>query len=289
MINAEDDIVIDTARNSSTKDEAVAKMIGWMRSPVRKRITKLDSELVNGRLCVSFDDLPHMHTLEGSLMEMLLDQRKRASLEFQYLFEREHTPEECAEKEQAADQWIPIIEKASIYLAKFDKEIAKNGDACAFQLDQATTTESGVSHYWNESIDTWAQKTFGISIFGAPHFSSETPPILPLPLANQNIVLGATEIAPSDGSSQEVHRPKMRRFDSLAVEVDSILNEMRNPTPAKVMADLRSRIGSQNTCVTANLGDGVQWESDTGKVKKLSISALTERISTWKKHRINQG
>ena len=50
------------------------------------------------------------------------------------------------------------------------------------------------------------------------------------------------------------------------------------------MAELRSRAGSVTSCVTTNIGDGIQWERNNGKVETLTIDALEKRIATWRKH-----
>ena len=76
---------------------------------------------------------------------------------------------------------------------------------------------------------------------------------------------------------------KQQRQDALAVELDEILNRTDKRTPAFIMAKLRERIGQPYTCITANVGDGLQWERNKGKVETLSIGALGERISNWKK------
>ena len=75
---------------------------------------------------------------------------------------------------------------------------------------------------------------------------------------------------------------KQQRQDALAVELGAILYAMEKPTPAKVMAKLREQIGKPNTCITANVGDGLQWERNNGNVETLSIAALGERIKNWK-------
>jgi hypothetical protein len=85
----------------------------------------------------------------------------------------------------------------------------------------------------------------------------------------------------------KVATQRRQRQDALAVELDEILVSMKTRTPAKVMAELREQIGKPNTCITANVGDGIQWERDNGNVETLSINALGERIRNWKKK--NQG
>jgi hypothetical protein len=77
--------------------------------------------------------------------------------------------------------------------------------------------------------------------------------------------------------------PKQQRQDALAVELDEILKGAEKRTPAFIMAKLKERIGKPHTCITANVGDGLQWERNQGKVETLTIGALGERIANWKK------
>lgn len=84
------------------------------------------------------------------------------------------------------------------------------------------------------------------------------------------------------------------REDPLTIELDAILRGMSKNTPTRVMAKLREQIGKPHSCITANLGDGLQWERDKGVVEELKINALSERIRTWRKkemqakHRLTQ-
>jgi hypothetical protein len=56
---------------------------------------------------------------------------------------------------------------------------------------------------------------------------------------------------------------------------------MPHPSPSKVMAALRAKVGSGfNTCIRGNVGDGLQWENDKGDVKIITIKALSERLKT---------
>lgn len=98
-----------------------------------------------------------------------------------------------------------------------------------------------------------------------------------------------TPAMPADAPAAKVATQQRQRQDALAVELDAILVSMETRTPAKVMAKLREQIGKLNTCITANVGDGITWENDRGDVKTLTIAALGERIKEWKKTGLSQG
>ena len=55
---------------------------------------------------------------------------------------------------------------------------------------------------------------------------------------------------------------------------------MTRPTPSKVMAALRAKVGGFDTCIRGNVGDGLQWENDKGDMKVITIKALSERLKT---------
>jgi len=81
---------------------------------------------------------------------------------------------------------------------------------------------------------------------------------------------------------------KKERQDALAVELYEILSTMTKHTSALVMAELKKRIGKEYSCICANVGDGIKWEDNKGNTHTLNISALTARISYWKKKK-NKG
>lgn len=96
-------------------------------------------------------------------------------------------------------------------------------------------------------------------------------------------------LMPADAHAAKGETQKRQRQDALAVELDEILVLTKSRTPAKVMAKLREQIGKPNTCITANVGDGLTWENDRGEVKTLTITKLGERIREWKKTGLSKG
>ncbi len=120
------------------------------------------------------------------------------------------------------------------------------------------------------------------AIENGEEFISEIEKQLGIPTGNREQPPPSQELKPCL-SPQVTQAPKKRRYDLLAAELDKILEVMPEASPSRIMAALRSRIGSENTCVTTNIGDRIQWENSLGDVKTLTIGGLTERIRYWKK------
>jgi hypothetical protein len=276
MVDAADDIYIER-RTSCTRDEIAAKLIGWLQGTVRKKFIYLDDK---GQ--ISADQFPSAHSLEGSLLDQLLELRETARWEFIDAAENYSELTVIQKKELAVSQWDALIERASAYLAKIDDEIAK-GESSALRVDSRATAETGVDHFMIISVAEWARNTLGISLLGTPQFVPEMPKTPQAHVGSQ-----ASELIAIGAQSAQKSETKPR-FDALASELDKILDQMPNPSPSKVMTVLRGLAGSEHSCVTANVGNGVQWENDAGKVKTLKITALTTRISNWRKRRLSQG
>lgn len=256
MINPEDEVIIDVS-TSCTEDEAVAKMLGWMQGDRRLSFIKVTNDGIDPA------QLPHLYKLPGPIIEFATDERNDARNRFLNACEKNDF--ESAEKWEArVEYWDKIGVQTAHYKRAIGDELCRAKSM--LKLDKRMTADTGIPHITLVSLDQWVRTTYGKSII-------------------------YQEFQPELGTSPQPAKPesKARRFDALAAELDEILSKAPNPSPSKIMAELRSRVGNENTCVTRNDGDGVQWDDNYGNVKTLRLSALTERIRGWKKHRATQG
>jgi len=267
MINPEDEIIVDL-RTSCTKEEAVAKMLGWMQGPLRLKYIKVNKH------GVSADQLPHLYSFEHSLQQELSDIKETARSEFLEAatiygalydsddsdeFEEAAAAELFSEKESALAKCDELIKKAAFYLSEIEDELLK-GESSVLKIDLAETRLTGGDQISLKSLDIWA-KQYGVRILETPEGIKENVPKL---------------------------QEKGRRHDALSAELEEILENMNNPTASKVMAILRARAGQTSSCVTTNDGDAIRFDSSNG-VRIVNLKALAERIRTWRKHRLNTG
>lgn len=178
MINSEDDIYIDF-KSSLTKDEAVAKLLGWLNGNRRVKI----AEVPDGVLSPSF--FAKLHTLEGSLQSMLQTYRDIASNAFVDAFEKNN---EYDDQVQALDiivkEWDLAIDKAAIYFMDMDDELSK-GEKSTLRVVQNTDIARGLTHITTSSLNAWALAKYGISIVSvtAPNLitsKAQWEPIAPI-------------------------------------------------------------------------------------------------------------
>lgn len=160
MINSEDDIYIDF-KSSLTKDEAVAKLLGWLNGNRRVKI----AEVPDGVLSPSF--FAKLHTLEGSLQSMLQTYRDIASNAFVDAFEKNN---EYDDQVQALDiivkEWDSSIDKAAIYFMDIDDELSK-GEKSSLRIVPKLGASKGLPHITMSSLNEWAQSKYGVAIYPA--------------------------------------------------------------------------------------------------------------------------
>lgn len=149
-------------RTSCTKEEAAAKLIGWMKGNVRH-----DYPIDVDEDEITRDNLVYTHSLVYSLPEHLTILR---NAEWNRYNEAvcDGLPEEVlGEKAYALAECDDLIRKVAVYLCDIDEELDKEFDqagASILRLDRQSTADSGKLHITIRSLDKWAQDKYGISI-----------------------------------------------------------------------------------------------------------------------------
>lgn len=157
-ILCEDEVFIDD-RTSCTKDEAAAKMLGWMTSFQRKQFINLTKHCA-----IPPDELPFLHSLEDASLKKTLALQRRATLrDLSDTILAGTTDEVIGEKMKAVLECNDLIEKALWYLADIDDELAK-GEFSVLKIHQEATKESGVIYITLSSLAEWACNRHNISI-----------------------------------------------------------------------------------------------------------------------------
>lgn len=153
MINPEDEIIVDS-RSSCTKDEAAAKLLGWMQGTIRKKYIKVTEHGIPA------DQLAHLHSLDGSLSDQLVALREPAR---RLLSKAAKGSKEFSKMNEAVKDIDEVIKKAMSYLLDIDDELDK-GENSALKIDHEATNKTGVIHIKLRSLDKWARLKYGIRI-----------------------------------------------------------------------------------------------------------------------------
>ncbi|MBK9246112.1 MAG: hypothetical protein IPM30_14960 [Burkholderiales bacterium] len=146
-------------RPSCTRDEAIAKLLGWRRGPL---VPKYFDVNIDG---VRVDQIPLLLSTEMPLHEQLAAIREAARRDLLTAAEGDVAPGELDEKESALAVVDELIKKARTYSVHIEDEFAKGADS-ALRIDAAATSESGEEHITLASLDRWARERYaGLSIF----------------------------------------------------------------------------------------------------------------------------
>ncbi len=152
-MSALNDEGIPNLRASYTVDEAVARLIGWLRSPISRKYIQVTEH------GVSADQMVHMAKLEWSLDEALNDQRESARAALQAARQRGARASTRAKLVTQLNEAEELIGKARAY--RQDLVDAINRESDVFIVDREETKRSGLTHYTARSLDDWASSKYG--------------------------------------------------------------------------------------------------------------------------------
>ncbi len=141
---------------SCTKDEAVARMLGWMQGPIYDAEPELTED--NN---VPLDYLPYLSSLPNSLEEQLTYLVGEAQEDLVDAKDSGAEPGVIRQKEAALSQSLEWIDKAGVYLVDIVDELAK-GETSVLRIDQEATEKSGVIHITVKSLEKWASDVYKI-------------------------------------------------------------------------------------------------------------------------------
>lgn len=177
MLKTEDTALFDL-RPSCTQDEAVAKMLGWLRGS-----TRLQKIMVMIDGLSDSEQLPYLPELPDPVAVLIQEFREQASKKYidavnAYDFEL------ALEMENEVKNWEHMAELASRYMIDIADELSQPKPQ--LRIDQSATLATGEIHITLKSLHQWALKTYEISILDnqplvsdSSSESKDTPPAEP--------------------------------------------------------------------------------------------------------------
>lgn len=156
MTNAQLDTFTDDSQ-TCTVDEAAAKLLGWMRNPIRLKTVQFS------RKGYRAEDLPHLPGLSTPLLETLQSFRDWAEDDLIRAIDDGTDLTTIDEACTRLDRWEEQHKHAVSFLAAIRRELAKVKDP-ALQIDEAATAADGETQITLDSLDRWALHTYGVSV-----------------------------------------------------------------------------------------------------------------------------
>lgn len=155
MLNPEDPIALDLS-TSCTVDEAVAKLLGCLRSPIQHRYCEL------GEDGLPKDESLYVHIMDVPLDVQLSELREAASLSFLEAVKSGLDYDVTQARENRVARIDHLIRQAFKYRLAIQAEL--ECDKPKLCLDSAKTQETGEMHITLSSLNRWAQEMYDISV-----------------------------------------------------------------------------------------------------------------------------
>lgn len=166
-ISPEESVYIDRRKNC-TKDEVVAKLIGWTQGPIRCRFTDDDVAVPDEDGFYTLDlaspvPLETIYSQEESLDIVLFGHLGLARDSFVAAVEGNASLAEIHEKKAAINVARERIENAKVYFRDIEKELAK-GKGSILKIDQNARNAEWEPALTRESVKLWMRKKYKISL-----------------------------------------------------------------------------------------------------------------------------
>ena len=149
-----DDVI--NLKTSCNKEDAVAKMIGWLQGPVCSDLTEPEDGF-------NEQQLRCMDTLVHTLAKHLTDLRKAALLEASAAISFDPKQAESNKVLESVLDIEDISKRANLFLIDIEDELSK-GDLSLLIIDKPATEKYGEIQITLKSLDRWAKHTHDISI-----------------------------------------------------------------------------------------------------------------------------
>ena len=154
MIKSEDSTIPDI-RTGCTLEEAVAKLLGWMRGSQRLRYIQITESGID------ISQLPHLYSLPSTVEEFIQEEQEIAKFRFVEAVEA-YDFDSAAEWESRIEYWGNVCKRSMRYRLALSNEL--DSRKSRLKIDEALTAETGIRHITLISLDRWARLTFGITI-----------------------------------------------------------------------------------------------------------------------------
>jgi len=276
MITAADEIFIDFS-TSCTKDVAVAKLLGWMQGPIRRKYINV---AIDG---ISEDQLPYLHTLDEPVANQLLALRESAQRGLSKAFEDDASDDVLTELENKVEHWDSEIHRAAKYFRDIDDELAKGVDS-ELRIDHETTNRTGVPHIAISTLDLWSKNRESIQ--------ATTPSASTITASPPSSEIGsASSVEDRAGRKGWLSPVKTEGlYVTLAVLLDAFI-EMSDPEYSHPVTKFNKLLHADGRWIVQTLADLLEERAAKANGKVLRegqfAEAIKDRIEAAKKAKTN--
>lgn len=162
-MNPETDVIINI-QTSCTRDEAVAKLLGWARGRYFPKSVQVTEHGINEV------DLEKVAQFEGSVQEQLAAIYEKARSEFIDAAEACESHETLSILEGKVYECRALVDKAAEYFLDLDDELSSPE---MLRIDRMKTERDGQTYVTLRSLAEWSKQKYGIDIMKVPGADDE--------------------------------------------------------------------------------------------------------------------
>jgi|GEM_PF-5590509 len=203
-------------RTSCTREEAAAKLIGWMKGHVRHAYPHdVDQDELTAEHFI------YTQSLVYPLGEQLQILRQAAGHRYDKAVCDNLSSEILEDLATAIHEYDDLINQVQVYLSDIDDELDKEFEqvgSSALKIDKRTTDSSGELHIKIRSLDRWAHDKYGISIMDpdgmldlysvpspvAPASAPAAPVSAPVPVASSTAAKESSDLIVDNLSDTDI-------------------------------------------------------------------------------------
>ena len=186
-------------RTSCTREEAAAKLIGWMKGHVRHAYPHdVDQDELTAEHFI------YTQSLVYPLGEQLQILRQAAGHRYDKAVCDNLSSEILEDLATAIHEYDDLINQVQVYLSDIDDELDKEFEqvgSSALKIDKRTTDSSGELHIKIRSLDRWAHDKYGISIMDPDGMLDMYS--APSPVASPSAAPESAPVAPPTAAAEE--------------------------------------------------------------------------------------
>ena len=253
MITAADEIFIDFS-TSCTRDVAVAKLLGWMQGPMRRKWINVT---LDG---ISEDQLPYLHRMDEPIKDQLLELREVAQQKLFKAYEEDdalstdESKQVLSDAADEVDRHSQRIYLAAQYFRDIDDELA-NQDNPKLRVDLVATQTPDNPHITLSSLARWAKVKYGITLidggFGQVEERNLLDPAQEQPIKVDQLKSDIVAAKSLKDKFTEGSKPEASLLVTFAFLIDAFLDQVKNSKDTAQKEKFLKGVDDKNINVSA--------------------------------------
>ena len=143
-------------KTSCTIDDAVAKLLGWLKGPIYISSIRVDQP-------ITLEHLENLDSLVFSITDHLESLRDEAIYKYDDAISADAPEDVRSSLLEAYGNTLSLIERANLFIIDINEELNKK-DSSSLTIDSTSNVDDDKIRITIKSLDQWAKKKYGIAV-----------------------------------------------------------------------------------------------------------------------------